>query len=110
MNGVTPLLEHVAPLFLVASRMLGLFMTAPMLNSLNLPRQVKVLLGVSLAVAAYPIAGPQAQIGAEQLDLFSLAPILFGEALIGSIIGLLASLPLILIQLAGYLAGYQMGL
>jgi len=108
--GYTALLEHVTPLFLVAARLLGLFMTAPMLNSLRLPNRVKVLLGVSLAFAAYPVVGASAALGADQLHLFALGPLLVFEALIGYTIGLIGSLPLILVQLAGYLVGYQMGL
>lgn len=108
--GVVSLLEHTLPLALVAARMLGLFMTAPMLNSFLLPQRAKVLLGVSLAFASYPVVGPSAQVAASDLDLFALAPMLAMEAFVGYAIGLIGSLPLVLVQLAGYLMGYQMGL
>lgn len=108
--GYSALLEHVIPLAFVASRLLGLFMTAPMLNSLRLPNRVKVLLGVSLALATYPVVSASAAVGVDELHMLALAPMLLFEAVIGYTIGLVGSLPLILVQLAGYLVGYQMGL
>lgn len=108
MPGIEPLLSHAVPFILVASRMVGLFVFAPMLSSVSIPMQAKALLAVMLAAAVYP-AIPVAYAEA-RLDLFGLAPLLVSETLIGVCIGLIASVPVMMLQLGGHVTGFQMGL
>ena len=107
--GITPLLEHVVPFTLVLARLSGLFLFAPVVGSLTIPHRAKALLAVSLAAAIYPTLGVQIQTPTD-LDLFALAPIVTLEVMIGLIIGSIAILPLMALQMAGHMMGYQMGL
>lgn len=96
---------------LVLARLLGLFLFAPILGSQVLPRQAKAVIALSMAVAVYPFAGVAVvEGGIPDADIYTLAMMAFGEALIGAGIGLIASLPLVAFELGGMLMGYQMGL
>jgi flagellar biosynthetic protein FliR len=44
------------------------------------------------------------------IDVVQLVPLLFAELLVGVSIGLIASLPLLAVQMGGYVMGYQIGL
>ncbi|MFG0282897.1 MAG: flagellar biosynthetic protein FliR [Phycisphaerales bacterium JB039] len=103
---MTELLEHIPPFMLVLARLLGLFLFAPILGSRVLPRQARVALALSMAAAVYPFA----RAAPPDADIYTLAMMAFGEALIGVGIGLLASIPLVAFELGGMLMGYQMGL
>ncbi len=91
---------------LVLARLLGLFLFAPVLGSRVLPRQARVVIALSMTVAIYPFT----RAAPPDVDIYTLAMMATGEALIGAGIGLLASLPLIAFELGGMLMGYQMGL
>ncbi|MFG0306363.1 MAG: flagellar biosynthetic protein FliR [Phycisphaerales bacterium JB040] len=108
MPSLEPYIPHLLPFSLVLSRVLGLFMFTPLLSSVTLPRQVRVVVALSFAVAVYPSV-PGQHLPAT-LDLFSLAPLLICEALVGVVLGLLALLPLAALQMGGYIMGHQMGL
>lgn len=103
------LYNHVGPFLMVLFRLLGLFVFAPMLSSAIIPARVRVLLAVILALGVYPTL-PGAQQQPMELDLFMLAPAIAGETLIGTVIGLLASLPMYAAQLAGLVMGQQTGM
>lgn len=105
---IEPLLGHAAPFLLVMFRLLGLFVFTPLLSSTTLPRQAKVLIALAFTAAVYPaLAGPALS---PRLDLVTLAPLMLSEIMIGASIGLMVSLPLIFMQMGGYLIGYMMGL
>ncbi|MEZ6318027.1 MAG: flagellar biosynthetic protein FliR [Phycisphaerales bacterium] len=109
MAWVQPLLPHVTPFLLVLSRLLGVFVFTPLLSSASMPRQVRVMIAVSFTAAVYPtIAARLAPI--PELSLVVLAPLMLTEVMIGVVIGMIASLPLIMLQMGGYIMGYQMGL
>lgn len=106
------LLPHVAPALLVAVRIGGLMIYGPVFGSSVVPVRVKVLLTFVIAVAVYPVLAatvlPAA--GAVELALWSLAPLVAAELLVGLTIGFLASLPLMAVQTGGLVMGQQMGL
>ncbi|MGD1916317.1 MAG: flagellar biosynthetic protein FliR [Phycisphaerales bacterium] len=101
--------ENLMPFWLVAARLSGLFLFAPVLASRLLMRQFRVLLLVMLTVALYP-AVASAGIETPPLEIGSLAMVLLAEVLIGLAIGMLATLPLVAIQVAGSIISYKMGL
>ncbi|MEQ8769941.1 MAG: flagellar biosynthetic protein FliR [Phycisphaerales bacterium] len=107
MVSLEPLLVHAAPFMLVMFRLLGLFVLTPLLSSANVPRQARVMIALSFTAAVYPTLGPGA---APDPDLVTLVPLLVTEIMIGATIGLLVSIPLIALQMGGYVMGYQMGL
>lgn len=104
-----PLLDHAFAWTLVLFRVSGIFLTAPLLTSVTIPMRFKALLAAMFAAAVYPVAvtpaGP-----APTTDVFGLVPMLAGELVIGFIIGAIAGLPLLMLELAGVLAGTTMGL
>ena len=86
-------------------------MFAPVLGSNLIPVKFKALLAVVLGLAIYGIVstGP-VSMGAFQLNLWSLAPLIALEMMIGLLIGFFASLPFVGVQMGGLLMGQQMGL
>jgi flagellar biosynthesis protein FliR len=104
-----PILEHASPYMLVLIRLSGIFLAAPALSGVMIPVRVKALLVVMFAAAIYPAVSITSQVPPD-VDLITLAPVIATELLIGLTIGLLAMLPLMGVQLAGMLTGYQMGL
>ena len=108
MRGIEPLLVHVVPFAFVVARMTGLFIFAPMVSSISIPFQVKALLAVIMAAAVYPAV--PAHFAGAPLDLVGLAPVLVSELLIGLCVGVIAAVPIMMIQMGGNVAGFQMGL
>lgn len=102
------LLSHAAPFALVVARMAGLFIFAPMVSSLTIPMPAKALLAVMMSAAVYPAI--PVDFAPASIDLFSLAPVLVTETLIGVCIGVIASIPVMALQMGGHVTGFQMGL
>ncbi|TVS07834.1 MAG: type III secretion protein [Phycisphaerales bacterium] len=109
MLSIEPILDHAIPFTLVLFRLAGLFVFAPVLSSVSIPFQVRTMLAFMLALGVYPLVPASMQTPPE-LDLFVLLPIVACELMIGAVLGMLVSLPIMAMQLAGYVAGYQMGL
>jgi len=105
---IEPLLAHVVPFVFVFARVLGLFVFSPILSSVSVPARAKVLMSVMLAVAVYPSI--PVFYASEQITLFGLLPILISETLIGVCVGLIASIPIMMVQMGGHVTGFQMGL
>ena len=103
-----PLYEQIGPFLMVLFRLSGLFLFAPLLSSSIIPTAARVLLVCIFTFALYPTL-PHAQRVPIHLDIFSLAPAVFCETLIGLAIGLLASLPMFAAQLGGQIMGQQAG-
>lgn len=102
-------LQHVLPFLLVVTRLGGLFLLAPILSSVAVPRQVRAVLLLGLAAAVYPTVPVHGQVPVE-LSLYELAPLVVRESLIGVVLGLVALLPFAAVQLAGLIMGQQVGL
>jgi len=102
------MLEHTIPFMMVLTRITGLFIFTPLLASNSIPAVFKVLMAFMFSIAIYPFVPLQTL--PPTIDIASLAPMLFTELLIGIAIGLIAGLPMVAIQMGGYLMGYQMGL
>ncbi|OAB61204.1 hypothetical protein AY599_00925 [Leptolyngbya valderiana BDU 20041] len=106
---VASILEHLLPFWMVAARMSGLFLFAPVLASQLVMRRVRILMLLMLTVALYP-AIAQGGIETPPLELGTIAVVLFGEVLIGLAIGMLATMPLVAVQIAGSVISYKLGL
>ncbi len=109
MPGIELISQHLVPFMLVALRLTGLFAFTPVLSNQGIPRRFRVLLGVMLAVAVYPLLPTRAQI-APDVDIWGLLPLAAGEFLLGLTMGLIAALPVLLLDLAGFFMGHQMGM
>lgn len=106
---VAGILEHLLPFWMVAARVSGLFLFAPVLASQLVSRQMRILLMVMLTVAMYP-AVAAGGIEAPPLELPTVAMVLLAEVLVGLAIGLLATMPLVAVQIAGSIISYKLGL
>ncbi len=109
MNTLYPFMHYAAPFALILARVSGVFLFTPMLSGSTLPARARAMLTLSLAAAVFSF-GPASVRELPQLDLVTYIPLMFSEVLLGASIGLIGGLPLLLIQLAGYIMGYQMGL
>jgi flagellar biosynthesis protein FliR len=110
-DSVDILSKHLGPAVLVVVRLGGLAIFAPIFASSMIPRLVKVLLIGLLALATYPTLAMGPLRGAVvQADFASIAPLMVNEVLIGGVIGFLAMLPMVALQMGGQVMGTQMGL
>ncbi len=101
-------ISHAIPFLLVLFRLAGMFIFTPLLASSMLPRQFKALLVMMLAAALYPMVPTQA-VSAASIDLITLIPMIIREAIIGFTMGVLATIPLVCLEMSGVIMGQQMG-
>ncbi len=104
-----PLIDQLAPFMLALLRMSGLFVFAPLLSSVSIPGKVKVLLVFLVTLAVFPTLPATARVGGAEMDVLSLAMAGVFEVLLGVVIGLIALLPVLAVQLGSSLIGQQMG-
>lgn len=101
-------LETLAAGFLwPLSRILGFFLIAPVLSYSRIPPQVKVLLGVTLTIAIYPILPPP-----PDYPLFSGYSLVFliQQTLIGVALGFAMRVTFAAVEMAGEYVAMKMGL
>jgi flagellar biosynthetic protein FliR len=108
LEGLGDILGHVPALLLVVFRIGGLMIFGPIFGSSVIPARLKVLLALVLGMAIYPLVGPPDP--ALSLSVWSMAPAIATELMIGLIIGFLAALPLVAVQVGGLMMSQQMGL
>lgn len=107
---ITPILKHVVPYVLVMCRLAGLFIMAPLLTSAMVPPRFKGLFVMMLTTASYPLIAKLAPNSLpNSTDIFGLIPLILFEAIVGFCIGAIAALPLLALEMAGILAGTNMG-
>lgn len=99
--------EQWAAFMLIFVRASSLILTLPFFGSTNVPPMVKAGLSLSLAILLLPSAPVDP--GAYPRDLWGLAPLVVGELMIGTILGLVVRLILTAVQIMGQLIGFQMG-
>lgn len=104
-----PLMSHVVPFVLVIFRLAGLLVFTPLLANRTLPRRFRVMLAVMLGAAVYPVLPTALQVE-PNIDLVGLIPMALSEMLIGVVIGFLAGLPILALDMSGFLMGHQMGM
>ncbi len=106
-----PILDHVLSAMLVVCRIGGLMIFGPLLSTAIIPMRVKVSLALIVGLAVYPTVTTQVAIDLPVVrDMWSIAPLVFGEVLIGAAIGFMATLPMVSVQIGGLMMGQQMGL
>src|SRR3990172_7414760 len=93
---------------LVAFRMMGLVMFAPMLGHRAIPANIRVLVGLGLAWVVFPAAPVAVQ--PLPTHLAGAVVRVAGEFAIGAAVGLLASVVFAGVELGGEVLGQQMGL
>ncbi|MEZ6243786.1 MAG: flagellar biosynthetic protein FliR [Phycisphaerales bacterium] len=109
MTTLAPIIESMAPLTLVLARMGGMVGSMPLVSGIAVPIRVRAMLALALSVVVFA-ASPARASHMPDLDLLAYLPVMLGETLLGVCIGMIGGLPLAMLQLAGHLLGYQMGL
>lgn len=107
MIGIEAMLSHVVPFVLVVFRLAGLFVGAPLLSSASVPHRAKALLLIMLSAAIYPLLPPITP--PEGIDILTLLPLVVREMLIGLAIGVIAGVPLAMLEMSGVVMGQQVG-
>ncbi len=106
------ILVHLPAVLLVMLRIGGLMVFAPVIGSRVVPLRLRIALTVVLGISMYPVLLGIGAVSTEGLDLApgTFLPLAVREVFIGMVIGLVASLPLVALQMGGLLMGQQMGL
>lgn len=110
MQGLESQLDRLVPMLLVLCRMSGLFIAAPLLSSVTVPRQAKVLMALISTAAIFPMVEASTPAPPVVMTLWGLVPVVAAELLVGFVIGALAVLPVLAMQAGGHVMGFQMGL
>jgi flagellar biosynthetic protein FliR len=108
---IDSLAPHAIGWSLVVTRLAGMVVIAPLVSSMMIPMRVRALVCILLAAAAYPML-TRAEVGGVSVstDLYALIPLMLAELLVGFIIGAIAAVPLLMMEMAGVIAGTTMGL
>jgi flagellar biosynthetic protein FliR len=109
MHQLADILHQVPVAVLVLFRIGGLMIYGPVFGASMIPPQIKIFLCLVLGAAVYPVVA-EGGTPLPDLALWTLAPLVFFELMIGLVIGYLASLPLVAVQVGGLVMGQQMGL
>ena len=111
MSSWQSILDHVPAAMLVIFRIGGLMIYGPVFGSSAVPARVRVFLAFTIGLATYPLLSAQHVVSIDvSFNLWTLAPMIAVELLIGLIIGFLASVPLLAMETGGLIMGQQMGL
>ena len=109
MPALDPILAHVVPFTLVVFRLAGLFVAAPLLMSVGVPARIKAMLAVTMALAVYPTV-PASWHGMGEVGWAGLLGMGVGGAAVGLVMGVVASVPILCMDMAGVFGGQVMGL
>ena len=111
MSSYLAILDHLPAALLVVFRIGGLMIFGPVFGSSVIPVRVRVFTAFAIGLAAYGLLSSKLHVGEGlKLDLWTLAPLIAMELLIGLVIGYVASLPMVAVQTGGLIMGQQMGL
>ena len=101
----------IAPLILVAARLGGLAIFAPLFGSQVVNNKIKVFFFLGLAAATVPVLVASGRlVGVENLSLWQLVAAIALEIAVGSLIGFIALMPMMAMQTGGLVMAQQMGL
>jgi flagellar biosynthetic protein FliR len=101
----------LAPLVLVAARLGGLAIFAPVYGSPVIVGRIKIFLFLGLAVVSLPVLMASGALeGASELTMWSLMAAIMLEIAVGALIGFIALIPLLAMQTGGLIMAQQMGL
>ena len=101
----------VAPLILVAARLGGLAVFAPVFASQVVHNKVKIFFFLGMSAATLPVLmGSGLLSGAQNLSLWQLIAAFALEVTIGALIGFIALMPMMAMQAGGLVMAQQMGL
>ncbi len=96
-------------LLLIAIRISGLFVTAPVLSSDNVPRVVRVYMTIICSLILFSVL-PETKIPLNQLDAGDFFLLTLKELMIGLLLGVVPRIMFAAVDFAGTVVGFQMGL
>lgn len=100
-----PLHQIVAGFLTIGIRLSGLMLFAPFFGSMSVSPRIKAALVVALSILLYPVVSvPSGSLPTTEWPL-----LVFGELLIGAVIGIAANLVFDAVQMAGQVLSVQMG-
>jgi flagellar biosynthetic protein FliR len=100
--------QNLALALLVFARVSGIFSSAPMFSSRNIPARVRALTALSIALVAMPaLLGKGLRPEAAQIGAYVL--LVLGEFIVGVCIGLIMAVFFAIIQVAGQMLDTQVG-
>jgi len=102
-----PILLRIDLLLLIFLRMLGLFVTTPILSNRTVPIQLRVAISFGAAIIVYPLFNGEPS---PAPDLLAMIPLAVRELMVGLVIGFVVTLTFSAVQLAGQLLDLNMGL
>ena len=82
----------------------------PVFGSPAIPIRIKIGLAFTAGLAIYPLLHADGFAAAPALSIWTVAPIVGLEVLIGLVVGFAASMPMVAVQTGGLIMGQQMGL
>lgn len=95
--------------FLIILRISGIFVTAPVLSSENVPRMLRIYLALVCALILFSVL-PQTTIRLENLNVVDYFLLAFKELMIGLLLGFIPRIVFAAIDFAGTVTGFMMGL
>lgn len=107
--GIEAILLQAVPFTLVLSRVVGLTLFAPMLSMAGVPVRVRALLAFIVALSLFPVVQGRG-VPVPSLDIWLILPLMLAEVLVGATLGMLASVPMLALEMGGNIVGHQMGL
>ncbi len=100
-------IDQFQAFLICTARIAGLIGAIPVFSGAQNPARVKTGLVVGLSLLFFPVMAPSIPAFAYQTD--RLALLIINEVLIGTLIGLIARLIFVAVELGGTVIGYQMG-
>lgn len=102
--------DRVVMLVLALARVAGLFLMGPIFASRTAPMRVRAALVIFVGLAMLPVLGPTPPAIAAGAGAAVVLGMVGFETMVGFVIGLVAQLTFGAVQMAGQLAGIQMGI
>lgn len=97
--------------FLIVVRLTSLIAVAPIFGHESVPPQLKIALGLFLALAFYPVASKDFNVIAlSDFQLLSFALLVIKEVMVGMLLGFAVSIIFYAALMAGEIIGFNMGL
>lgn len=104
-----PGIDEIFRVVIIFFRLVGLFLMTPLLNADQVPRHIRVLFPLFLAIVLIFVLGPSQRVTLPN-DAIDLLLLLLGEAAIGAALGFLARLLIAAAEGAGSFLALSMGL
>jgi flagellar biosynthetic protein FliR len=109
-NAILALAAHLTPFLMTIARIAGIFLIAPVVSGAMAPAKYRAMFAAALALAVYPVLMPIVTLQPAPFDIIAAVPFLIRETFIGFVMGIIAAVPLLSLEMSGAMSGHQMGL